>query len=172
MKMKATILSIGMLGLGMLGGSAMAANEKIYTGSFCQPAFGNNINEWQYDINKGIINEADLFTSGTGARFVTCPILRDNTRNTNGLREVWVTGNRSVAVNSNSGSNEFYCIIRSTNHRGDTIDSEQLHFGLNAGRVAVRFTGINVSHRAAGHYGMFCKIPLNASLIEYEVDEP
>ena len=64
---------------------AMAADNKAYPGSICQPFSGAP------DIEVDGGNSAIRNASTTNSRTVSCPFVRDNTINTNGTGDLWVS---------------------------------------------------------------------------------
>jgi hypothetical protein len=154
-------LAAGLIGSSLISASnAEAGDEKVYASAFCQPS--------NPSTSDNLIYQAGRLISVGAASQVVCPIVRDNTRNTNGLTEVWVTGFRTE---QNVGSN-FGCSLFSTNHRGETIDIQTITFPATLGRVAIVFELLNVSRNETGHYAIQCTMPNGSSLIEYEVEEP
>src|SRR5512144_438140 len=62
-------------------GSAMAADRKTYSGSMCQP---------NQPSNQILYTNGSAFNRSTSPIGVTCPIVRDNTQNTDGTRSAFV----------------------------------------------------------------------------------
>jgi len=170
MKLKAVFFTLAMLALLDVGNSALAGDEKVYAGSFCQPAQPAYADDLRY-TTVGIENISSSEVQ------IVCPIARDNTRNSSGVYEIWVTGLRvewgheSYIPSDPLVITDWECTFVATNHRGDTIASQTLYFDIEPGRRVVQFTEVDTSHVQSGHYSLLCDLPRYATLVEYEVDE-
>ena len=71
----------------VLAAPAQASDIKVNSGTVCQANTGSQRGDFSY-YSTGITNNA------TTTRYVSCPVVRDNTTNTDGIYygQVWVTG--------------------------------------------------------------------------------
>lgn len=78
--------AIALIGL-FLAGNADAYTRIYYSGTECQPNYGSQVGDFSY-YSTGITN------TSTATRWVTCPVARHNTWNTDGISYagVWVVG--------------------------------------------------------------------------------
>jgi hypothetical protein len=124
----------------------------------CQPFSGAP------DIEADGGNAAVINTSNTTDRTVTCPVVRDNTTNTNGTGDVWVYVNRSnIAINQlsctfygtrASDGVTLFSVIRSTSAVGP-----------------VRLTIPVPNSVAGGPYNLLCSLPPQSIIYAYLVPE-
>ena len=78
--------AVALIGL-FLAGNADADIRIYYSGTACQPNYGSQVGDFNY-YSTGISN------TSTATRGVTCPVVRHNTWNTDGIiyAGVWVVG--------------------------------------------------------------------------------
>lgn len=130
-------------------------DSKTFSGNFCQPYFGNQSADFQHRID-GTVN-----VSG-GLRYVSCPVIRDNTSNTTG------TGfSLTVSVNNIAGQT-LRCYLRSNDMFGNFIqqDTDSTNLGGNQKLI------MQVSQGAAGgNYSVYCYLPNLARIGGYQLFE-
>jgi hypothetical protein len=142
--------------------AAFAGDSKIYPGAACQPEFGSRAS----DLNSfgSFIQNKNTSTSMT----VTCPIVRDNTTNSNGIAQV------TVRIQTLRGENSVgsRCELTSFDDKGGafTVDSASV-FG-QTGFHTLTLQDVDASQAHAGHYALKCSISQRFTrLIEYRVNE-
>ena len=138
---------------------AVAADNKAYPGSMCQPFSGAP------DIEVDGGNSAIWNTSATNSRTVSCPFVRDNTINFTGAAgDLWVYVNRS-GVNADPLTCTFYSTSASN---GATV----YQFSRNTTAVgAVRLNIPITSSTSPGPYSMLCSLPPQSVLYAYLLPE-
>ena len=138
--------------------SAVAGDNKAYAGSGCQAVDG--VPDIEHFGIAGVWN-----TSSTTARQVICPLVRDNTINTNGLAgDLWIYVNRS-----NVTGYQFVCTLFST--RGS--DGVTL-FQFSRSTSATGLVRLNIpvtSSEAGGPYSIMCTVPPEFILYSYLAPE-
>jgi len=94
----------------LFGVSVYAADSKTVGGHVCKAYFGNQQHEMWY-------NGASIQNKAADPRWVTCPLVRDTTDNTNGLNyvRVWIK-NQSPKVSR--------CSLRTYSPEGSFIDGD------------------------------------------------
>lgn len=103
----------------------------------------------------------DMVNANSGKRNVVCPIVRDNTTNTDGTHSVYV--NVSNAVNRT-----LECTLYSSDQFGSFIDSDS-DTTSNGGNQTLY---LDVDNSAEdGFYGINCNLPYTAAIRSYEVRE-
>ena len=131
---------------------AVAGDNKAYPGSGCQALDG--VPDIELSGLAGIWN-----TSSTTARQVICPLVRDNTVNTNGLAgDLWIHVNRS-----NVSGYQFVCTLFST--RGsDGVSVISVPRSTSATGL-VRLSIPVTSSEAGGPYSIMCTVPPESILL-------
>jgi hypothetical protein len=133
---------------------ALANDVKLYSGSSCHSGGGET-----YDNTYGSVDDSGTFY---------CPIIRDNTTNTNGLADVDVYVHNAVADGVNSGLS---CTVLSFTNYGSLNDYNYV-FAMNAGDRTLDFnTTVSVSVNGSGSYTMICNLSDGDRLYGYRVDE-
>lgn len=79
--------------------NASAADRKAYNGSMCQPLHGSQAHMFYSSATTGISNEPFNGTASSKGGWVNCPIVRDTTDNTNGVK-IWVNVYRDGITSS------------------------------------------------------------------------
>ena len=149
--------AFAVLGLAAIARPAHAADNKWYPGSLCQKmdassdVFATNFNR--------IYN-----SSITTNRLVSCPLVRDNTGNTNGS-----PGQAWVFVSNNAAGVTFECTFYST--AGDTGSVSFQNTASTTASGNVRLSTNVTSSASSGPYGVRCSIPPLSSIISYQMPE-
>ena len=157
MKTRATISSI-IAAFTLLASTsiALAADSKIHPGSMCGAYFGTD--------DSGMVKGLGRLLNDTGAaKWISCPVVRDNTINTNGLSSAYIRIKRSTTA-----TNDFWCSLDSR----DTI-------GTGRAFASNTFTGTGytsmsfnlTSSTSRGHYEIICRVPRDSEIISYRIDE-
>ena len=132
--------------------SAMAADRKTYSGSMCQPNQPSN----QITYLNG-----SAFNTSTSRISVTCPIVRDNTQNTDGTRSA------SVIVQS-FGGQSVTCSLFSYDKNAINIAQK------TASTTSTAPFPLNVDVNAGAELGIYwinCSLPPNSRVLNYDIDE-
>lgn len=143
------ICSVVITALGFTG-PANALDRKINSGTVCQPNSGSQVGDFNY-YSTGITN------SSTASRWVSCPVVRDNTFNTNGVNfaGVYVVG---------AGTHS--CYLDNVNTNGT------LGKWIYGSRSGTGYIPLNLaSSISQTPYVFLCGIPANGRLISTVVDE-
>lgn len=131
-------------------GSVHATDRKSFSGTVCKSYWGYNGNDDLRYYTSGIMNP-----SLSKSIFVTCPIDRDNTTNTNGTYRV----NVSYYKGDSDGS-RLYCMLFSKDYYGSTIATS---YNENASGLARYGNGsfmLDVDKSESyGTYVIYCKLP-------------
>jgi hypothetical protein len=137
---------------------AVAGDNKAYPGSGCQAVDG--VPDIEHFGIAGVWN-----TSSTTARQVICPVVRDNTINTNGLAgDVWIYVNRS-----NVTGYQLVCTLFST-RASDGVTLFQFSRSTSA-TGPVRLSIPVSSSEAGGPYSIMCTVPPESIIYSYLVPE-
>jgi hypothetical protein len=155
MNAKNRLIAIAAVSLFLSSGSPMATDRKVHNGSMCQPVFS----EFGDDITSfsgGIINRStNNFVS------VICPIVRDNTQNTDGTALAFVN------VRS-SGGQSLNCTLVSRDKNGIFIEEK------SASTTSSTPVSLNVDVNASavlGTYALSCQLPPGGTIMTYDIDE-
>lgn len=137
---------------------AHANDRKTFPGSSCQ-GWGNVDAEIAATDGGGVLN-----ASFTSAYTVSCPVVRDNTTNTNGAADVLVYGNRDGStatalscifkVTRASDGRDYYSLTRSTPASGN-----------------VTLTIPVTSSVSGGFYNLLCVLPPRSKIHGYVLSE-
>lgn len=149
-------LTISSIVLSMLSFQAAAIDSKIHSGSMCQALFGSQ----DANLNKGA---GRVINSSNATMWVSCPIIRDNTLNSNGINVAFIRVTRSA----NAGD-PIMCILDNRNSNGSQSNFQTRSFS-GVGFRSIRFD-LNSSNNR-GHYEFLCRLPRNSSIQNYRVDE-
>lgn len=153
-----TFIYLITLSLVLLSSSVTATDQKIYSGSMCQARVHSEDVESLNRSSFGLAN-----SSYTHAIAVTCPIVRDNTLNTNGTRFA------QVRVLNRRGGN-FPCYLSSLTRDGGFIErGVDVTVGASITPVVLN---VDVNSSAAlGYYTISCDLPPRAYILNYLIDE-
>ena len=143
-------LSSVILLLMLVTSNAYALDRKILSGAICQPNSPSQVGDFRY-YSTGIQNTA------SAARLVTCPALRDNTFNTNGVNFAGVR----VA-----GSGSYWCYLDNVNNNG-TLGRWIYGSRTNTGYIPLNLT----STTSQTPYAFYCSLPSNGKLVTTVIDE-
>jgi hypothetical protein len=139
------------------GRPAHAGDNKWYPGSLCQKMDASS------DVFATNFNR--IFNSSTTLnRLVSCPLVRDNTGNTNGS-----PGQAWVYVSNNTAGVTFECTFYST--AGDTGSVIAQNTASTTLSGNVRLSIPVTSSASSGPYGVRCTIPPLSSIISYQMPE-
>jgi hypothetical protein len=138
--------------------SAVAVDNKAYPGSMCQP-WGNALAPLIATDGGGVVNY-----STTSLLTASCPVVRDNTTNTNGTPEVWVYVTRDATATS-----PLSCTLYSTRASdGATMYTRTDDTNLVGNvKLAIAFP----SSATPGPYNLLCVLPQLSKIHAYLVPE-
>lgn len=152
--------TLGMLAGAVLffstSGNVFAADEKVYTGAGCHEYYGSQSGDVDHRGHR-------LENTVASARWVTCPIARDNTSNTDGLPYVYVRMNRST-----SASAGYLCYLKNYTSYGVQTSWDSNTFS-GTGDYSMYLT--LASTNSYGHYVVYCNVPSGSYLYNYRVIE-
>lgn len=141
-----------------------ADDSKVYNGSACI-AYGleNNGPPARFDVNFYMSDGSIKNNLPNNSIFVLCPIVRDNTTNTDGLRNVTV---RLFDAG--------FCIIESRAPFGQTTNDFSKLLEAGPGFQSLEFKDANRLTRSfpLGPYVLSCLLPPGGILFNYLVTEP
>lgn len=138
-----------------LSASVSASDRKIHMGTMCQPLSPNYASQLTY-FSDNIFNN-----SSTSYAYISCPIVRDNTQNTNGTRLAY------VRVQSNA-ARSLSCGLHSRSSTGGFVAYR------SAATTSSSVTSLNVDVSASsilGTYSIFCSVPPGGRVYSYDIDE-
>jgi hypothetical protein len=173
---------------------AQGVDTKVYPGASCQPtrfAFTDPVRPFLYDELGRIVNLASGISDPLA---VICPVVRDQTSGTAGIRAAFVRFRKATpAAGVREGADDdISCTLFSRTHLGGrgNIDPVDMGTAVYAGPprygiLTIRPTPITSSdQRFPGYYYLMCLIPPalqdeevepsdenNSSIISYRVDE-
>lgn len=143
----ANVVIIGVLSF---SSPASAGDRKINSGAVCQPRLASQVSDFTY-YSTGITNNA------TASRSVVCPVVRDNTFNTNGVNfaGVYVQG---------AGTHSCYF---------DNVDNDgTLGRWVYGSRSGTGYFATNLkTSTSQTPYVFLCTIPTKGELVTIRVDE-
>ena len=138
--------------------SASASDRKTFAGSACA-GWGNVNAEVTASGGGGVLN-----ASFASAYTVSCPIVRDNTVNTNGIMTVSVYGYRD-----GSTATPLTCIFKVT-----TASTGADYYSLSRATSLTGNVSLTIpvtSSVSGGFYSMLCILPPRSKVYGYIVDE-
>jgi len=150
------VLLFGGFGYIAMVGTSHAVDSKIHPGSMCQAYFGSQ----EASLKKGT---GWVFNDSGGAMWITCPVVRDNTTNTNGVDVAYVR-----ILRASTASAAFDCTLDSRTTTGSQYAWDTASYS-GVGNTSLRFD-LNASS-SRGHYEFLCRLPRDSAIISYRVDE-
>lgn len=129
-------------------------DSKTFHGSECQALEGSHVSDFNYYANR-------VYNIGSDTSTITCPIVRDNTTNTNG------TYGTEIYVNNVAGQ-KLSCKLYSYSSHGVLVESS--YKSTTAGGNQTLYPNVNLS-KNMGNYSLVCELPKGASLYSYKVKE-
>ena len=154
-----TVLSAVLAASFVVPGATDAADVKVYSGAECMvdPSFQNEMILGNYGYQTFSV------PAGSRRRFL-CPIVRDNTANTNGVVSATLSG---AEISTASVS----CTLFSYNTSGTSVDSVTANSpGPTPADFTLNFAGLDVS-TVDGFYLIRCDLPNVATISHYRIDE-
>jgi hypothetical protein len=131
-------------------GQANAADRKILPGATCQPNKGSQVADFSY-------HSTDIRNNSTADRWVTCPVVRDNTINTNGIR---------LARVHVAGAGLYFFYFDNVKNNGT------LGYWDSASRVGTGYVDLNINKSfKVTPYAILAKLPKGGKLVGYSVEE-
>lgn len=119
--------------------TASATDDKIHPGSMCQPKLAADAQYVNY------LDAAVAHSKQTRVSF-SCPVVRDNTTNTNGIYRVL------VRLKTGSISSQTRCGVLTRGHNGELLSSKLLNATpARFTSQTVTFAGINSSAKNGEH---------------------
>jgi hypothetical protein len=130
--------------------AANALDRKILSGAICQPNSPSQVGDFTY-FSTGIQN------TSTATRWTTCPALRDNTFNTNGVNFAGVY----VA-----GTGSFFCYL-------DNVDNDgTLGRWASGSRTNTGYLSTNLATTTSQTpYAFLCSLPAGGKVVTTVIDE-
>jgi hypothetical protein len=160
MNIKSLSVAVAMLSLAAFGGNAHAGEDgKVYPGNACQFREPGKV-IFEPDVsfalgNGAITNVANIPVS------VVCPVVRDNTKNTNG------TGVVNMRVRGSQGQAVF-CTLASRGRFGEFVKDQ----GKASGPSGNQVINLDVAESAVdGSYHIDCLLPPGGQILTYRVVE-
>lgn len=155
-----SVVVISSILAGLLGEDRARANDaKVHAGSFCRPWFGVYASATDYTNGYIKNNGSQSFV------VVTCPILRDNTLNSNGIADV------DMYVYNSSSANQVSCTVYSRDYDASTLDwATDATSGSNLQRLDWG-SAITSSDPNFGYYYITCELYSYDAIYQYLVDE-
>jgi hypothetical protein len=152
----------GLIAALLLGGALMpapasAGDAKVYPGSLCQ----------QWGSAGGDICAADggsIDNYSSYALTVSCPIIRDNTKNTNGMPDIWI-----YVYRDSSTTTPLTCSFVN-----DDVDTGTKAYEYSAKTSVAGNTKLAISVPASiadGSYNVRCVLPGRSKVYAYRVTE-
>ncbi|MES9969877.1 MAG: hypothetical protein ABW092_07555 [Candidatus Thiodiazotropha sp.] len=132
-------------------------DSKTYPGRNCIAQDANEANKFS-NLAFGMYFHKDH----SGYLYVDCPIVRDNTENTNGTYAVYVN------VTNPPRTTMVECTLYSYSSTGSLLESYTDKTPLSGNRVL--YLDVDYSS-VGGYYGITCLLPSLGSVISYEVRE-
>jgi len=133
-----------------------SADSKIHPGSMCKAYFGSD----ESSLRKGL---GSVKNTTTSAVWVTCPIVRDNTTNTNGLSQAYIRIGRSSTATA-----DFWCTLDSRN----TVGTQSFFATNSYSGTSTTSMSFNLSGSTnRGHYEILCRLPRDSNIFSYRIDE-
>jgi len=129
-------------------------DSKTYVGINCEAQAVAEIDKY---LNVGF----DMANADTGKRTVVCPVVRNNTANTNGTHSVYVN-----VYNPPNKTSE--CSLFSFDKFNVVIDSDTASTSFSGNRTLSLDVDVSLE---SGTYGITCYIPNTAAVRSYEVRE-
>ncbi|MBD0345040.1 MAG: hypothetical protein ICV63_09515 [Coleofasciculus sp. Co-bin14] len=154
-RLKALISTVAIF-IASAASPAFADDRKTYPGNLCQPGPFATASTISYGLDGSVENTA------SGSIYVVCPVVRDNTTNTTGLKQIQVQINKP----SSTGT---YCSFYSKSADGvNTFFNEKWNFEGSGNRII----SLNVQKSyASGYYFIACILPPKAKVVSYIVNE-
>jgi hypothetical protein len=137
--------------------TAVAGDNKIYPGSMCESFDGSS------DVKKTGVS-AIINSNYTFNRTVYCPVVRDNTTNTDGTGDIWV-----YVYRSSYGTGALTCTFYSTSATDGAIVN---YYSKSTSAVgAIKLTIPVPNSTAGGPYDIVCVLPARSEVYTYQVLE-
>ena len=167
MKMKKLItycslfVGMGVVTLGLIPGESHAADRKLIPGSDCKQYF-MHIGAAKYHQNGAVGNDDN------DSLYLMCPIVRDNTGNTNGLKKVIIT------YQDSHPRGHVKCYVSSTDHNGRSLHSVS---GVSPGwqgtqkstKSTFKLSGPKRSQKVTSYYHATCILPGKSNIGESQI---
>jgi hypothetical protein len=155
MKLK---LLFGLAGLALisLANPIYASDYKVYPGSECRPAFGQDAGSFE-------THGTHIRNTSTQSRIVTCPLVREYLAATQGL-------DPGMRVASSNGA-VVTCYFFSYDQNGVQLDYVYRNTTSSVATPLV-FSGRTIKTLAAGSYAFQCSLPPNGMVLNYSLGEP
>ena len=141
------------------GSQPLFGDSKVHAGSFCQPLVGAQANRIN-TVSFGIENIGPFDTT------VTCPILRDNTRNTTGT--FTDRGSKGVILRVFNPGGRLPCTLFSINPFSNVVATNS----ASTNQVGARTFSLAVNTSSSGgQYSIICTLPPGGRVYSYLVKE-
>lgn len=140
------LCTAAMVTASLLPGYVHASDRKNFPGTMCKP-YNSSSNNYAYS-SSGIRN-----TSSSSSLSVYCPVVRDNTLNTNGIDWAKVSYSQSPSTNY-----RLSCTLYSKTSTGRTVDSHYkslTHYETGYGAL---YFDLDESARY-GNFNVYCRVP-------------
>lgn len=149
------ILITSFLVLGVTSSIALAVDAKTTPGVACQERYGSQA----ADFNR---YSPYIQNTSTSTRYVVCPVVRDNTDNTNGTDSYYT----DVRVYNAGGT--LWCYLDSSDETG-ALRNWDYRSTTTTGYVALE-NDLNTSY-VRGYYNLYCSLPPNSRIQGYRIGE-
>ena len=142
------------------GSQPLFGDSKVHAGSFCQPLVGAQANRIN-TVSFGVENIGPFATT------VTCPILRDNTRNSTGTFTNGVSKGVVLRV-SNPPGGQLPCTLFSVNPFSNVVATNSI--STNQAGESTLLLAVSTS-TLSGQYSIICTLPPRGRIYNYQVTE-
>ena len=167
MKMKTLLtycslfVGMGVFTLGVTPSESNAADRKLIPGSECKQYF-MHIGAAKYHQNGAVGNDDNDYL------YLTCPLVRDNTGNTNGLKKVFIT------YQDSHPRGNVKCNVSSRDHNGASLHSVS---GVSPGwqgtqkptKSTFKLSGPKRSKKVTSYYHATCILPAKTNIGESQI---
>jgi hypothetical protein len=167
MKAKTMMVVFGLLGLVVSTRSAVAGDNKAYPGSACSPnvASSNSADVLEILQNITTVNGVIYNLSFDTSYQVVCPLVRDNTVNSNGLAgDAWL-----FATTSNLNGDRLECRFLVTNPNTGAIAFSSIPVQANFGNDRIELP--MPQSLPLGGYLITCTLPPRSRINAYAAPE-
>ena len=154
-------VGMGMVTLGVAPGESQAADRKLIPGSECKQYF-MHAGAATYHLNGAVGNDDN------DSLFLICPLVRDNTGNTNGLKKVIIT------YQDSHPRGHVKCYVNSRDHNGASLHSVS---AVSPGwqgtqkptKSAFKLSGPKRSKKVTSYYFASCILPGKTNIGESQI---
>lgn len=146
----------------VLTAPVLAGDAKVYPGGMCH---ADVLSSDPFIAQRGI--GAFNLDESKQRRSVSCPIVRDNTQNTNGLESLVVRVQTNHSFDTTRQPLD--CEINSRDPFGNTVERTSFRVTSNGNAERVLFMA---QSRGGGYYEFRCDLPFQGGILSYTATEP